>query len=397
MPAAFAVYRIADASGRVAQSAVRRDHQPAGRRAEAGEAVTAGCSAATDEPRARRPAVPSADRRGRPARAAEAARRRARTRWSPSRSRSTATAPPPPHRPRAPYRIYASDDTGDADPDLSSTRAGTICEKLLPVGELRYVSGTVALYDGMLQMVHPDRVVAEAELAKLPLVEPVYPLTEGLTPQPGAQGGRRARWTRVPDAAGMAGRRPGSRASSSRRSREALRSVHRPAEPADVAARKPGLVAARLSTSCSPASSRSRWCARIMRRPAGRAQRRRRATCARSSIAALPYALTPSQSRAIADIVADLAKPRAHAAAAAGRCRLRQDRGGAARRRDRDRGRPPGRADGADRNSGAPASQDHRAARRGRRHPRRAPDRPRARPRARRACSSGSRAATSIC
>ena len=32
----------------------------------------------------------------------------------------------------------------------------------------------------MRQMVHPDRVVAEADLAKLPLVEPVYPLTEGL-------------------------------------------------------------------------------------------------------------------------------------------------------------------------------------------------------------------------
>ena len=32
----------------------------------------------------------------------------------------------------------------------------------------------------MLQMVHPDRVVDEAGLAKLPLVEPVYPLTEGL-------------------------------------------------------------------------------------------------------------------------------------------------------------------------------------------------------------------------
>ncbi len=32
----------------------------------------------------------------------------------------------------------------------------------------------------MLQMVHPDRIVDEAGLAKLPLVEPVYPLTEGL-------------------------------------------------------------------------------------------------------------------------------------------------------------------------------------------------------------------------
>ena len=47
-------------------------------------------------------------------------------------------------------------------------------------GAVRYVSGTTALYDGMLQMVHPDRVVDEEGLAALPMVEPVYPLTEGL-------------------------------------------------------------------------------------------------------------------------------------------------------------------------------------------------------------------------
>src|SRR4029079_10216960 len=57
-------------------------------------------------------------------------------------------------------------------------------ERLFPIGELRYVSGATALYDGMLQMVHPDRVVREANLDKLPMVEPVYPLTEGLTLNP---------------------------------------------------------------------------------------------------------------------------------------------------------------------------------------------------------------------
>ena len=33
----------------------------------------------------------------------------------------------------------------------------------------------------MLQMVHPDRVVDEAGFQRLPLLEPVYPLTEGLS------------------------------------------------------------------------------------------------------------------------------------------------------------------------------------------------------------------------
>ena len=56
-----------------------------------------------------------------------------------------------------------------------------------------------------------------------------------------------------------------------------------------------------------------------------------------------------------------------HAAPAAGRRRLRQDRGGADGDGDRRRGRRAGRADGADRGAGAPARRDHRAARRCRR------------------------------
>src|ERR1044071_9159569 len=87
---------------------------------------------------------------------------------------------PPPNRPRAPYQIYAHDETGDIT--LSYFRGNKdYLEKLLPVGELRYVSGMAASYDGMLQMVHPDRVVSEADLDKLPPVDPVYPLTEGLS------------------------------------------------------------------------------------------------------------------------------------------------------------------------------------------------------------------------
>ena len=87
--------------------------------------------------------------------------------------------PSPPHRPRAPYQVYASDDTDDLILTFFNARRDFL-EKLLPVGELRYVSGTTGTYDGVLQMVHPDRVVDEAGLAKLPLLEPVYPLTEGL-------------------------------------------------------------------------------------------------------------------------------------------------------------------------------------------------------------------------
>src|SRR5256885_5081897 len=87
--------------------------------------------------------------------------------------------PPPPNRPRAPYQIYASDETADIILTYFNARRDFL-EKLLPVGGRRIVSGTTAYYDGMLQMVHPDRVVSEADISKLPLVEAVYPLTEGL-------------------------------------------------------------------------------------------------------------------------------------------------------------------------------------------------------------------------
>ena len=89
--------------------------------------------------------------------------------------------PPPPNRPRAPYNIDASDDTNTLTITYFNARRDYL-EKLFPEGETRYVSGIATLYDGHLQMVHPDRVVDAAGFAKLPLIDPVYPLTEGLHP-----------------------------------------------------------------------------------------------------------------------------------------------------------------------------------------------------------------------
>jgi ATP-dependent DNA helicase RecG len=53
--------------------------------------------------------------------------------------------------------------------------------RLLPEGETRLVSGKVEWYSGRPQMVHPDHVVAPEDEDKLPTIEPIYPLTEGLT------------------------------------------------------------------------------------------------------------------------------------------------------------------------------------------------------------------------
>ncbi|HEY2211396.1 MAG TPA: ATP-dependent DNA helicase RecG [Bradyrhizobium sp.] len=87
--------------------------------------------------------------------------------------------PTPGRNPRAPHLVYASDDTGDVVLTYFRAQPGYV-EKLLPVGAKRYISGTLQMFDGIPQIVHPDRVVDEAGFAKLSGIDPVYPLTEGL-------------------------------------------------------------------------------------------------------------------------------------------------------------------------------------------------------------------------
>src|SRR3954454_12450977 len=139
--------------------------------------------------------------------------------------------PAPPHRARAPYQIYTVDETGTLTLTFFNARRDYL-EKLLPIGEMRYVSGKAEFYDGMLQMVHPDRVVDEKGFAALPLVEPVYPLTEGLAlgNVRRAVDGALARLPDLPewqDEAWVARERLPSFA-------DALRALHRPNAPHDV-------------------------------------------------------------------------------------------------------------------------------------------------------------------
>jgi ATP-dependent DNA helicase RecG len=87
--------------------------------------------------------------------------------------------PPPPGRTRAPYRVLVSDETADMELAFFNPREGQI-RTMLPQGATRWVSGTLELFDGVRQMVHPDRILDESQLAGLPTVEPIYPMTEGL-------------------------------------------------------------------------------------------------------------------------------------------------------------------------------------------------------------------------
>jgi ATP-dependent DNA helicase RecG len=212
--------------------------------------------------------------------------------------------PAPRHRPRAPYRILTSDDTGTLTLTFFSARPDYL-EKLLPVGETRYVSGTAEFYDGMLQMVHPDRVVDEKGFALLPLVEPVYPLTEGLAlgNVRRAVDGALARLPDLPewqDEAWVARERLPSFA-------QALRALHRPHEPHDIAPESLAwtrlaydeLLAGQLALALLRAN---------MRRQAGH-EHAGDGHLRAKVLKALPYTLTHSQQKAVDDIVADLAKP----------------------------------------------------------------------------------------
>jgi ATP-dependent DNA helicase RecG len=212
--------------------------------------------------------------------------------------------PPPPNRSRAPYLIYASDDTGDLVITYFNARKDYI-DRLLPVGERRIVSGTIALYDGMRQMVHPDLVVDEAGLASMPAIQPIYPLTEGLTPQ-ALRRAIAAALERVPalaewlDTALLAREKwPGFG--------DALHTLHRPAEPADLSWEGPAW--SRLAYDEMLAGQLALALVRAhMRRRGGRA-RAHDSRLQAKVLAALPFQLTGSQRAAIADINADLGKP----------------------------------------------------------------------------------------
>ena len=88
--------------------------------------------------------------------------------------------PPPPGNKRVPYRINVHDASGEMT--LVFFRAQTKwLENAMPEGSTRYVSGQPEWFNGNLNMVHPEHMVSEEELASLPMVEPVYPLTHGLS------------------------------------------------------------------------------------------------------------------------------------------------------------------------------------------------------------------------
>src|SRR5467141_657399 len=212
--------------------------------------------------------------------------------------------PTPGRNPRAPHLVYASDDTGDVVLTYFRSPPGYV-EKLLPVGAKRYVSGTAQMYDGTLQITHPDRVVDEEGFAKLSGIDPVYPLTEGL-----ALGSLRRAMAqalqKLPDLPEWISPEVIRRCKFPKVS-EALNRVHVPVELTDILPDGPfwsrlafdELLAGQLALALVRAQ---------LRRPAG--DRNAGDGHLRSKIIdALPYSLTSSQQQAAAAISDDLRQP----------------------------------------------------------------------------------------
>ncbi len=209
----------------------------------------------------------------------------------------------PPRSKSGPLRVQVEDAATSFDLVFFHARGDQVTRKL-PTGQRRIVSGRLELFDGVAQMVHPDHILRPDVSAELPVFEPVYPLTEGLTQRVIGRAAR-ASLQRAPelpewiDAALLAREGwPGWRA--------ALVAAHAPLVEADLSPDAPArlrlaydeLFAHQLTLSLARA---------VERRGKGRASL---ATGRLQSkvLAALPYRPTDAQTRAMAEIAADMAE-----------------------------------------------------------------------------------------
>lgn len=212
--------------------------------------------------------------------------------------------PPPPHLKRLPYRVECFDDTGSLTLVFFHAFADHL-QRLLPPGETRFISGSVDWFQGSPQIAHPDHIVSADEFAKLPLIEPVYPLTAGLSPKILGRA-MRAGLEKIPalpewqDDAWLKRKAWPDFASS-------LRKLHQPQTHADLALTTPEhmrlaydeLLANQLALSLMR---------KHMKRKAGRMLAGTGEMRARI-VASLPYSLTASQQTALSEILRDMAAP----------------------------------------------------------------------------------------
>ena len=210
--------------------------------------------------------------------------------------------PPPPGKSNLPYRVFLHDDTGELA--LTFFRAkGNWLEKSLPIDETVMVSGKVDWFNGRPSMVHPDFIVKSSEAENLPLIEPVYPLTAGLSPKilRKAIDGAVARLPILPEwADAHLTLRQGFPSVT-----DSFQRLHDPLDETDVDAQSPAR--RRLAYDEFLAGQVSLALVRQRIRKVPGQPIRVRGDLAAEIIAHLPFSLTPSQKKAVEDVLKDMA------------------------------------------------------------------------------------------
>ena len=207
----------------------------------------------------------------------------------------------PPHKPGAPFRLRASDETGFIHMVWFAGSPRHI-ESLAPRGQVRLISGKVERFNNEVQVPHPDYIVPLEKADEIPLAESVYPATQGL----GSRVVRKltlgalalapdlAEWQ---DPAWLAARRwSGWRAS--------LESLHAPTSEFDLSPEAP----ARQRLAYDELFAHQLALARRKRaRQVTPAPVIRPGEASERMLAALPFTLTGAQQQAVAEIRSDLA------------------------------------------------------------------------------------------
>jgi len=205
---------------------------------------------------------------------------------------------------RRPYRVWCHDDSGSLQLIFFHAK-GDYMARQLPLGEIRLISGKVEIHNDQLHMSHPDYILSPEKKAEIPEVEPIYPLTAGVSGKVMAKIARGAidRLVTLPewqDKALLA--REGWPSW-----RDGVTMAHNPKIHDDLQMNSP----ARLRLAYDEFLA-SQLALEIMRRQNQRKKGRALITegrLTRQLIEKLPYVLTAAQVRSGDEIAADLAQP----------------------------------------------------------------------------------------
>ncbi|AQS41369.1 MAG: ATP-dependent DNA helicase RecG [Candidatus Tokpelaia hoelldobleri] len=212
--------------------------------------------------------------------------------------------PPLPGKRNIPYRVFAHDTSGSITLVFFHAQASWL-QGQLPVGGQVIVSGKVECFNGQPSMVHPDHITTVADSAALPLVEPVYPSTAGLSAKTVARAMLEA-LTHIPALPEWQEKHFHQREDFPAYA-QALARIHAPQDPADIALTTPAR--RRLAYDELLAGQLALALVRLKtRRLSGRALPLH-GTCTNRLRDSLPFRLTQGQEQAIDEISTDLAAP----------------------------------------------------------------------------------------